>query len=140
MTQDHKSRIKSELKQAGVGRYGMTKFSVRYAYKVIHKDEHIMGAIYGRYKEEGGSSFNEGMLIATDKRVLFLDHKPGFTKTDEMTYDVLSGITKTTALFSAVTLRTRLGDYTLRFTNPRCATIFAKYVEKRRIENKYIDY
>lgn len=134
MSQDHKLRVLNELRQVGVSRYGMTKFSVRYAYKVIHKDEHVKGAVYGRYKEEGGTSFNEGLLIATDKRVLFLDHKPGFTKTDEMTYDVVSGINKTTTLFSAVTLRTRLGDYMLRFANPRCASIFANYVEKRRIE------
>ncbi|NDD84356.1 hypothetical protein EBZ38_08815 [bacterium] len=58
-----------------------------------------------------------------------------FTKSDELTYDVISGISITTAIFSAVTLRTRLGDYTLRFANQKCAEIFSNYVEKRRIEN-----
>lgn len=135
MSLSHKQRVHNELKQAGVTKYGMTKFSVRYAHNIIHANEHIMGAVYGRYKELGGPSFNEGMLIATDKRVLFLDHKPGYTKSDELTYDVISGISITTAIFSAVTLRTRLGDYTLRFANQKCAEIFSNYVEKRRIEN-----
>jgi hypothetical protein len=92
----HKQRIDKELKAVGVTWYGMLKFSVHHLPKIIHEDEHIKGVVYGRYRDRsGGSNWNEGMLIATDLRVIFLDHKPGFTKIDEITYDVVSGVSIT---------------------------------------------
>ncbi len=124
-----------ELKAAGVTRYGMKKFAVKYLPKIIHEKEHVHGVIYGRYADnEGSLTLNEGVLVATDKKIIFVDHKPGFTNTDEITYDVVSGIKKTTALFSAVSLHTRLGDYSFRFINPKCANTFVAYVEKKRLE------
>jgi len=133
----HADNIKAELKAVGVTAYGMKKFAIHYLPKVIHEDEHIKGIVYGRYKDKTGSiSLNEGMLIATDSRIIFLDHKPGFTLLDELTYDVVSGVTRTTAVFSAVSLRTRMGDYNIRFANANCANIFVRYVEDRRLENK----
>jgi hypothetical protein len=72
----HEDRIKKELKAVGVTRYGMLKFASHYVHNVIHEDEHIMGVVYGRYRQDG-VSLNEGMLIATDLKILFLDHKPG---------------------------------------------------------------
>ncbi len=132
----HEARIHSELRKAGVTDFGMKKFAIRDLPSLIGKDEHIEGVIYGRYKYEDGSPFNEGVLVATDLRVLFLDHKPGYQKTDEITYDVVSGIKKTKAIFTAVTLHTRLGDFSLRFTNSNCADIFVRYVESRRLKSK----
>lgn len=131
MTDAHSRRIYDELLAAGVSRFGMKKFAARYLPKVIHKDEHIKGVVYGRYRDKSGVlSLNAGMLVATNKRIIFLDHKPGYTATDEIAYNVVAGISLTKAIFSAVTLRTRLGDYTIRFTNPKSAEIFAKYVER----------
>jgi hypothetical protein len=131
----HKQRVFKELKNVGVTWYGMLKFAPHYLPKIIHNDEHIMGAVYGRYTDKAGANnWNEGMLVATDLRVIFLNHKPGYTKIDEMTYDVVSGVSMTTAGFSAVSLRTRLGDYKFRFANKRCSEIFVEYVERRRIE------
>ena len=133
----HKQRVNDELIAAGVTWFGMKKFAVKYLPKVIHENEHIGGVVYGRYKDKTGSlSFNEGMLIATDRRVIFLDHKPGYTKVDELTYAVVSGINKITAIFSAVTLHTRLGDFTIRFANSKCATQIVSYVEERRLEKE----
>lgn len=133
----HKQRINKELKAAGVTWFGMIKFAIRYLHKIVHEDEHIKGVVYGRYSDKfGGSNWNEGTLIATDLRVMFLDHKPGFTNLDELTYDVVSGVSLTKAIFSAVTLRTRLGDYMIRFANERCAEIFVDYVEERRLEKR----
>lgn len=127
----HAQRLKHELKAAGVSRFGMHKFAVRYLPKIIDPDEHVMAVIYGRYREKDGPSFNEGLLVATDRRIIFLDHKPGYTKTDEIGYNVVSGVKKTTALFSAVSLHTRIGDYNLRFVNAQCANIFQDYIERR---------
>ncbi len=131
----HEQRIKQELKKVGVTKFGMLKFAIRYLPQVIHKNEHIHGIVYGRYKDrEGNLKFNEGALVATDRKIIFLDHKPGYTKTEEITYDVVSGIQRTTAFFSAVVLNTRLGDYSIRFANPKCASIFVTYIEERRLE------
>jgi hypothetical protein len=133
----HVERIMQELKAVGVTPYGMKKFAVHYLPKIIHAGEAVKGVVYGRYRDkQGTTNWNEGMLIATDSRIIFLDHKPGFTTIDELTYDVVSGINITTALFSAVTLRTRLGDYKIRFANTKCAGIFVHYVEQRRLEHK----
>lgn len=126
----------SELRSVGVTPYGMKKFGIKYLTKVIHDDEHIKGVVYGRYKDKQGSiTLNEGLLVATDKRLVFVDHKPGYTDVDEMTYDVVSGIKITQAVFTAVILHTKIQNYEIRFANAKCAQTFVSYVEKRRLES-----
>jgi hypothetical protein len=132
----HEQRVKQELAAAGVTSYGFRKFAIHYLPKLIHDDEHIGGIVYGRYTDKQGSNrWNEGVLIATNLRIIFLDHKPGFTVTDEISYRAVSGVNLTSAVFSAVTLHTRLGDYQIRFVNARCADIFVGYVEDRQLED-----
>ncbi len=96
---------------------------------IIHQDEHIGGVVYGRYVN--GSA----MLIATDRRVIFLDRKPLFTTNQEVTYDVVSGFKiDLRGVISAVTLNTKIGDFTLRYVNRRCAINFKHFLESRRLE------
>jgi general stress protein 26 len=131
---DHKLRIRQELKKAGVTSYGLIKGESKLLPNIIHEDEHIGGVVYGQMSE--GSV----MLVATDKRIIFLDWKPLFTTSDEFTYDVVSGVKTTTAgPFSAVTLHTRISDYSLRYVNHNCARNFVRYIEKRRIEGGTYD-
>ena len=131
-------RIRQELRAAGVTSYGLAKFASRYLPNILHPEEHIMGAVYGRYAQgQGPLAWTEGMLVATDRRILFIDHKPGFSTLDEVTYDVVSGVKKVSAWpFSSVTLHTRLGDYTLRFANTICIDNFIHYIEERRLETE----
>ena len=125
----HKERILKELKQAGVTRYGLFRSESKFLPKLIHKDEHVGGVIYGRV----GIDFV--MMVATDKRVLYFQSKPFYSDVDEVTYDVVSGIDNSDAvIFSAVTLHTRVKNYTIRYVNPRCARNFVKYIESRRVE------
>lgn len=93
--------------------------------------------MYGRYAAGTGlMKWTEGMLIATDRRVIFLDRKPGFEAMDELTYDVVSGVQKSYAWpFASLTLHTRIGNYTLRFANQKCIDVSMHYVEKRRLES-----
>ena len=130
--QKHTQRVNEELKAAGVTWYGMKKFAVRYLPKIIGKNEHIKGIVYGRYREKNGPAFNEGLLMATNLRVMFVDHKPGYSKTDEIAYSAVSGVRITRAIFSSVTLHTRLGDFSIRFANANCARIFVEYIESRQ--------
>lgn len=136
VSEDHVARVQIELQKVGVGRFGRLKFSIRYLPKLIHDDEHIGGVVYGRYRTGPGlMSLIEGMLVATDKRVIFLDHKPGYTTSDEVTYDVVSGVELSSVGFMySVVLHTKVKDYSIRFANGRCANIFTHYVETRRLE------
>lgn len=134
---DHKARIWQELIEAGVTRFGRRKFNSHYVHSIIHPDEHIMGVVYGRYGTDGFLRMNEGMLIATDRRVIFLDYKPGHMDMEEFTYNVVSGVKRLTAgPFSSVTLYTRLGNYTLRYSNPSCVERFMHFIEGRRLETE----
>jgi len=129
----HTARIKQELRDAGITGFGVLRFSYRYLPQIIHEGEHIEAAVYGRYREGGGLlNFSEGMLVATSHRIIFLDHKPGYTTQDELGYDLVIGIRHSAAgPFSAVTVHTRIGDFTIRFCKHGQAERFVQYVETR---------
>lgn len=130
---EHKDRIKEELHRAGVTTLGRYRFSGIYLPEVIHEDEHIEAAIFGRHKElQGFFGAVEGMLVATDKRVLFIDHRPGYTTMDEFTYDVVSGVNMTKAIYNAsVTLYTKVNNYRLSYVAKQSAKKFVDYIENR---------
>ncbi len=125
----HAERVKKELLRAGITRYGLLKMEAKYLPKVIHEDESIGGVVYGRYKN------GSGMLIATNKRVIFLDRKPLFVTNEEVTYDVVSGLElDVRGMLSSITLHTRVKDFVLLYVNQTCATQFKAFVEQIRLE------
>lgn len=127
----HVQRVKDELRKAGVTQYGLLKGESRHLPSLIHKDEHIHGVVYGR------ADFGSAMIVATDKRILYLDHRILFNKSDELTYEVVSGVSfNEQGGYAGVVLHTRLGDFALRFVNLMCAKRFVKYIESRQIETK----
>lgn len=127
----HVERIKLELQKAGMTNYGLLKGEARHLPSLIHKDEHIHGVVYGR------AEHSSAMIVATDKRVLYLDHRVLFNKSDELTYDVVSGVSfNKQSGYAGIVLHTRLGDFSLRFVNLSCAKKFVDYVESRQIETK----
>jgi general stress protein 26 len=122
-------RINTELAAAGMTKFGLTKASTRYLHNIIYDNEHIQAVVYGRY--EGGS----GMLVGTERRLVFLNHKPLFTAFDELSYDVVSGVSHFhSGPLTSLTLHTKLGDYQLRYANKACADKFADFIEQRRFE------
>ena len=129
----HIRRIRQELRQVGATIYGLNKSESRYLPHIIHEAEHIGGVVYGQH---GSSS---AMLIATNKRVIFLDCKLMVTLSDELTYDAISGVEfDVHTLFATVILQTRVGNYIVRFANIKCATGFSDYIEKRRLDTNNI--
>lgn len=135
MDEAHTKRVRDELKAVGVGSIGLLTPESRHLASLLHADEHIGGAVYGRYS--GGLAW----LVATSHRILFMDHKPLYTTTDEMTYDVIVGVQSTQAgPFDAVILRTRVNNYTIRFVNSKCARIFIDFIETRRLEGGTYDH
>ena len=125
----HKQRIFQELKNVGMTSYGLIKLETKELPKIIHPHEHIKGVVYGRAKT------GLAMLVATDCRVIFLDKKPFALTMDEMTYDVVSGVSfGQAASFVGITLHTRTGNYAFRFVNKNCARNFVEYIETKRLE------
>jgi len=123
-------QLRSELQAVGAGSVALRTPEARRLATLLHPNEHIGGVVYGRY------SAGLAWLVATDQRVLFIDSKPLFTTTDELTYDVIAGIKSNHAgPFSSVILHTRLGDYAIRFVNRKCARIFIAYIEARQLES-----
>lgn len=122
--------------------YGKIKLESDYLPNIIHENEHIMGVAYGRVLKDEKPSFTKlvftgdsAMLVATDRRVIYLDRKPAFSYSDEITYDVVAGVTYSEqGLFASLTLHTRLGDYVLRYVNEKSAKKFVEYIKKRRLE------
>lgn len=99
---------------------------------VIHPDEEIEGIVYGRYKQEDGKLIGRGALVATNDRVLLVDKKPLYVRSDEVIYDAISGVTYTRIGFiGTVTLHTKIGDIRIRTLNQKCARSFVEAVEAR---------
>lgn len=127
----HVERVKRELQELGVTPLGMMRFEAKYLSRVIHKGEHLKGVVYGRSK--AGSV----MLVATDRRAIYLDKKPFFVGEDEITYDIVSGVSFGRSLFAAdIKLHTRIGDYEIRTFNQKCAENFVEYIEARCLETQ----
>ena len=126
-TQDsHQARVYAELTAAGMTSYGHLKSSSRYLHHFIHNDERICGVTYGRYA--GGTA----LLVATDRRIVFLDKKPLFTSSDELSYESVSGVKYSVAgFFGSITLHTKLGNYQLRYVNKNATGQFVRYIESR---------
>ena len=127
MTQKtHQDRLFNELKKAGMTPYGFLKLETALLPALIHEDEHIYGVVYGRLH----GKIDAVMLVATDKRILYLDCKPFYKDWDEITYEVVSGVRMSTVKpFAGIILHTRVKDYELRFVNQRCAKKFTHYIE-----------
>lgn len=125
---DHQARIKRELSAAGMTTYGQLKMGSRYLPSILAEGEHIGGVVYGRCPN------GLAMLVATDKRIIYLERRPFFSSTDDIDYSVVSGVRRTHAVFSSVDMHTKIGNYNLRFVNPVCANKFVDYIE-RKIEH-----
>lgn len=125
---EHQERVRSELIAAGVTPYGLRKMVSRYLPEIIGPNEHIKAVAYGIRK---GFS---GMLVATDKRVIYTERKPFYKVLDEVPYEMVSGVRyNQRGQKAAVVLHTRVGDYDLGFVNRKVAEKFVKHIEAVRL-------
>ncbi len=133
MNAAHVTRIIEELKAAGATRHGLAKPEAKELPRILHEDEHVGGVVYGQV-----GSGNSAMLVATDQRVVFLDKRPLFMSADEITYDAVSGVKSNAAgPFLSVVLHTRIGDYSLRYVNAKCAAKFVKFIDDKRLKKSF---
>lgn len=132
--QDH---VKAELRRRGAVAYNMWLPETHYLPNLLHRDEHIMGSVYGRF-DRGPNNKGRGVLVATDQRVLFIDKKPLFLHVDELTYMIIGGVTFTRigSFMGYVTVHSRLGDYMLRTFNLKNAANFVDYIETKCLQQE----
>ena len=139
--QQHVEQIYANLKRLGANSYDMHLPETNALPYIIRAEEDIKGIIYGRYRTMDSNasatrarSAGRGILAVTNHRVVFLDKKPTFMHYDEIPLDLISGVTFTKAgIASRVRLHTRMGDYTVRTFNQRCANIFIHAIEAERL-------
>ncbi|HRJ06075.1 MAG TPA: PH domain-containing protein [Candidatus Saccharibacteria bacterium] len=130
---NHPARIREELEELGVSRLGLATMEAQYLPNLVDADEHIGGIVYGLYPE------GFAVLVATDKKIIFLDKKPLFINEDEITYDVVSGISVEHAgIGSTVTLHTRIKDYPIRAYNSKCIHNFVRFIESKCLAYKHL--
>lgn len=136
-SKSHIMRVNAELESSGLTWLNLLRFTSKYLPEVIHKDEHILAAVSGRNSETAGFfGFAQGMLVATNLRVIYIDHRPGYTSMDEISYDVISGVNLTqTLVSSSVTMFSKVSNYVVSYARPVCARKFVDYVEQRALEH-----
>lgn len=131
---EHKNRILAALKAVGAGSYNMLLPETHSMYLVIHPFEQITGVVYGRYKQDRQGLqpiTGRGVLVATDKRIVFVDKKPLFIRSIEISYMVVAGIAYSrVGLIGTVTLYNKTGDIRIRTFNQTCAYHFVEAVEE----------
>lgn len=126
-----RTRVWQELRALGMSRAALYTMESRHLPRLIHDDEHIGGVAYGWIN----GSF--AMLVATNLRVIFLDKKPLFVSTDEISYNVVAGVEYGSVGFGAtVTLHTRVRDFVLHTLNERSSRGFVRYLETRAVEHE----
>lgn len=124
----HTDRIKQELIKAGATNYIMLRAELRRLPGIVQKDETIGGIAYGR------TDTGPALLVATDKRVIYVDNKIFYDRSDEINYDVVSGVSlNKQGRYSGVVLHTRLGDFKFKFVRTTMAQRFVRYIEQRQL-------
>lgn len=126
---NHRIRVLEQLKQCGVSRWAFRHSEIAYLPQLIHPDEQIGGVSYGHSRD------GFIVLVATDRRVIYLDKKPMLVRSEDIAYDSVAAITlQWVGLSGTVILHTRLGDFQIKTTSRSSAEIFKRYIENRCIE------
>jgi hypothetical protein len=127
----HYERVKQELRTAGLSWYGTLMMESRFLPRMIRAHENIKAISYG-WQPAGVV-----MLVATDRRIIFLDKKPFYLRDDEVGYDSVRGVSLYQAGFtSTVVLHTQVQDFIIRTFNKSSVQKFIDYVEMRSFEHK----
>lgn len=125
----HHARVIEELRLLGASMYGQTMMEARYLPRLIHPDEHLEGVVYG-WQQVGIV-----MMVATDRRVLFLDKKPLYVRDDEISYASVRGVSQAYKVFlTTVVLHTQVDDFVVNTFNPKCVRFFVKAIERHSLE------
>ena len=135
----HKANIIGTLRRLGANRYDLLLPETHSLPNLVQPTETIEGVLYGRYHLSTGQPPGRGVIAATNKRLLFIDHKPLFMRAAEVAYDAVSAVTSSrVGPMGYVTINTRMGDITVRTFNQHCATTFVQAIESHIFNRRYM--
>ena len=125
------SNFKHVLQSLGADKFDLLLPETSALIDIIHANEIVLGIVYGKYKQDNSEhSIGRGILVATNRRVLLVDKKPMFLKCDELSYNVVSGVSDSKAgIAGTLTVHSRTGDISIRTYNAKCAHIFLEAIE-----------
>lgn len=123
--------ILERMKELGLSRRDFRWSEAKYLPQLINPVEQLGGVVVGK------SNGDHALLAATDHRILYLDTKPLYVHSDDISYDVIGGVQLGwIAWAGTLILHTAIEDFTLRVTNRKAAEIFRSYVEQMRLGDK----
>lgn len=122
----HKERIRRELRDLGVSWWGMLYGECRYLHTIVRDKESVEAVTYGRH------AGNRALLVATNQRLIYIDKKPLYTHIDEITYEVIGGVSFSQGIiYGELVLHSNVDDYHLKVFNKKCGLWMRKYIEQR---------
>lgn len=121
------ARLIKEFKSLGVPHFFWTHAEARELVRAIDDGEVIKGVLYGYTRS------NFAVLVATHKRILFVEKRHAEISLHEIGYAAVKSITfENAGLFNLVTLHTKTRNYSIRTLNLRSAEKFMNYVEAKQ--------
>jgi hypothetical protein len=124
-----RKHIDDQLRVAGLSWWGFLTSEMKVLPTLLFEDEMIHGVLCGQ------SSVGYVALVATDRRILFVDKKPLYLKTEDVPYSTINSITFEWVGFKGIVeLHTRVGDYRIRTINRRAADVFHEYIRGRSVD------
>jgi hypothetical protein len=129
--------MKHDLQLLGADEFDLMLPETHALLDIVHGNETVIGIVYGRYKQNNVEhASGRGVLVATDRRILLVDKKPMFLKCDELSYNVISGVSFSRAgIAGTATVHSRTGDISIRTYNFKCANIFVNAIEIKCLNN-----
>lgn len=118
--------IKAQLRFIGAGKFILARGEIRELPGILWDDEQILKVAYGIH--EGGT----GLLLATDKRLLFVDKRFFHLRCDEIPYDFIMGAKFKLGMFTGtLIIPSRVSDLELKGIPKRQAREFAEFIDEK---------
>jgi hypothetical protein len=129
----HNKLIRNEIRKLGANSYDLLLPETHLLPIIVQPKEIINGIVYGRYKQDNSHKEpirGRGLLLATDRRVILVDHKPLFLRCLEYPYRTIGGISygKVGTLIT-IKLYSRVGNLSITTANSRAADKFVSVIQ-----------
>jgi hypothetical protein len=118
--------VRKQLRSVGISGLDLLKPESRYLASVLKPAELILAAICGKVDDEGSA-----LLVVTDSRIIYLHQMPLLTTMDEVSYNMVDGISSHVGDWEAtITLHTTVKDFEMHSVNVEAAHYFIYVVER----------
>lgn len=125
------NEVKKQLKQIGANQYILSRSEIRYLPRILLDDEIIHEYVNGTYS--GGF----GVLIATNKRLLFVDKKIFDFLVDDIPYSMVSAVEYDLGMFwGRITVFSRAKDFRFKRTRKDRTMQFARFIESKMMKSQ----